>query len=378
LFDKTGRVIVSNNLEVAKPVFAQGSRATRGPDGLLTAADANGEAWSFAMAPLIRRDYYVGFAMLSGHLFRFTYVHVAVDLLLPVLMMVLASLAIWSVTDRVVVRSIELLQRTATAYGRGHYAIRPAALRRSPREFQVLGESLAHMAQAVQERDKRLRDALDQKALLIKEIHHRVKNSLQIVMSLLSLQASRLRDPGARDAVEQARTRVNALALVHRMIYELDRDGTVDLRSLLSEVVEQLHQGFGGDRRRLRVRLEVQPCRTSADLAIPLTLFAIEALTNVYKHGFDDGRTNGNITVSLAPTHTGRLKLTVQDDGKGIPLDTEPKELGTGARLMAALANQVGGEVSTRRYASGGTIVELEFPGGTGAPQAAPLPRAAQ
>lgn len=363
LFEKSGRVIASNDLDVATSVFAQGANTPRGEetDGLLTATDRNGEAWSLAMAPLIRRDFYVGFSMKTAHLFRFTYVHVTVDLLLPVLMLVLASLAIWSVTDRVVVRSISLLQRTATAYGKGHYAIRPTELQRAPREFRELANSLASMAQAIQERDRHLRDAVDQKAVLIKEIHHRVKNSLQIVMSLLSLQASRLRDPAARDAIEQTRTRVNALALVHRMIYELDLDGTVDLKSLLQDVVAQLHQGFGGDRRGVRVSVVAKPHPAKADLAIPLTLFAVEALTNAYKHAFAIGKA-GSIVISLTPSDLGHTKLTIRDDGRGIALDSDKSESGTGARLMAAFANQVGGQISTRRHEHGGTIIELSFP----------------
>ncbi len=368
LFEKSGRVVASNDLDVATSVFAQGAKTPRGSDidGLLTATDRNGEAWSLALAPVIRRDFYVGISMRTAHLFRFTYVHVTVDLLLPVLMLVLASLAIWSVTDRVVVRSISLLQRTATAYGKGHYAIRPAELQRAPKEFRQLADSLASMAQAVQERDRHLRDALDQKAVLIKEIHHRVKNSLQIVMSLLSLQASRLRDPAARDAIEQTRTRVNALALVHRMIYEIDMDGTVDLKSLLEDVIAQLHQGFGGDRRGVKVRVEAKPHRTKADLAIPLTLFAVEAITNAYKHAFTNGHT-GRIVVSLAPSHSGQTKLAIRDDGRGIALDGDANESGTGARLMAAFANQVGGHLSTRRQELGGTLIELEFPDSNGA-----------
>jgi len=252
----------------------------------------------------------------------------------------------------------------AAAYRGGHYAIRPAALKDAPREFRTLGDTLAGMAQAVQERDRVLRDAVDQKALMIKEIHHRVKNNLQIVMSLLSLQSSRLKDEAARDALEQAKIRVNALALVHRMIYEVDRDGIVDLKPLLAEVVEQLHRGSSGDQRGIKLRVDVPPYDIDADLAIPLTLFTIEALTNVYKHGLSPEGAGGTIAVKLEPIGE-RMKLSVIDDGRGSSGEDALSQ-STGARLMVALAHQVGGEVATHARPGGGTVVEMMFsPHGT-------------
>lgn len=362
LFDKKGQVIASNNLGVASTIFAGQPRPPRSPDGLIEALAADGEAWSLAAAPVIRRDYFVGFAMPSARLFRFTYVHVTVDLLLPILMIVLASLAIWTATDRLAVRWIVLLQRMAAAYRGGHYAIRPAALKDAPREFRILGDTLAGMAQAVQERDRVLRDAVDQKALLIKEIHHRVKNNLQIVMSLLSLQSSRLKDDAAREAIDEAKIRVNALALVHRMIYEVDRDGIVDLKPLLAEVVEQLHRGSSGDQRKLKLRVEVPPYDIDADMAIPLTLFTIEALTNVYKHGFPREGGEGTISVKLEPHAANHMKLSIIDDGRGPLAAEDASNQSTGARIMVALAHQVRGEMSTRAREGGGTVVEMVFP----------------
>ena len=113
-----------------------------------------------------------------------------------------------------------------------------------------------------------------------------------------------------------------------------------------------------------------------ADTAIPLTLFVVEAITNAYKHGFEKGR-SGTLFVALAPAGAGKMKLTIEDDGKGVVLQAEPREAGTGTRLMAAFANQVGGQVSTRGREPSGTVVELVFPSFTGA-SGAPLPRAAQ
>ena len=363
LFDRTGKLIAASNPEVAALVFAKGAKAGAGRDGLLEGTGPNNEAWSFAMAPLIRKDTYVGFAMPQADLFTLTYVHVATDLLLPVLMIALASAAIWYAADRLVVRWIVLLQRVAVAYARGHYSVRPAALKEAPREFRDLGNTLADMAQAIQERDTSLREAVNQKSTLIKEIHHRVKNNLQIVMSLLSLQANKMRDSAARDALDQARTRVNALALVHRILYELDNAGLVDMRALWTELAEQLHQSFGGERRGIQFKVDVEEQRVvTADIAIPLTLFTVEALTNAYKHAFDANARARVLELCLKAGDPGRLRLMVVDTGVGIDRQTSSGDPSTGSRLMAAFAQQVNGHIVTRAREGGGTIVELDFP----------------
>ena len=368
LFDRSGKLIAASDPKVAALVFAKGVGAGAGQDGLFEGVGPNKEAWSFAMAPLIRRDTWVGFAMPHSELFTLTYVHVATDLLLPVLMIALASAAIWYAADRLVVRWIVLLQRVAVAYGRGHYAVRPAALKEAPREFRDLGMALGDMARAIQERDTSLRDAVSQKSLMIKEIHHRVKNNLQIVMSLLSLQSNKLRDSSARDALDQARTRVNALALVHRILYELDNAGMVDMGALWRELGEQLHQSFGGERRGIQLDVSVdQPRVVSADLAIPLTLFAVEALTNAYKHAFDANARTRILQLSLQAGEPGRLQLRIVDTGIGINLQSRD-DLNTGSRLMTAFAQQVNGRIVTRPREGGGTIVELDFPDPSGPP----------
>src|SRR3954468_21156183 len=110
------------------------------------------------------------------------------------------------------------------------------------------------MAEGIQDPDRRLREAADVKTTLIKEIHHRVKNNLQIVMSLLSIQAKQAKDKVSRDALMQAQTRINALALVHRILNELEDQSTLDLKQLLEELAHQIAGAMGaGDRIRIEV-----------------------------------------------------------------------------------------------------------------------------
>ena len=358
VFDPAGIMVAANDPETAGKVFA-GKPATYGGNELLS-ANANGEDWSYALVPLLNKSASVGFAMRDRALFASTYLHVATDLLLPVMMLGLASAAIWIAADRQITRWIVYLRRIATAYGRGHYAIRPVALEEAPSEFRMLGETFSTMAAAVQDRDRRLREALAQKTLLIRETHHRVKNNLQIVMSLLSLQAGQLRDPKAQEVLRQAQIRVNALALVHRILHEIEDLGAVDLKRLIEDLAHQIHQGFGADRRDLHLELDLTARLAPSDLAVPLTLFTVEAMTNAFKHAYPVNARGGRIRVSLLPVGGGKLRLAIQDDGVGT--QKEPGSKGIGSRLIQAFAQQVSGVATVSSPDTGGTIVELIFP----------------
>jgi two-component sensor histidine kinase len=360
IFDSAGTLIAANDRAAAERIFGGRSvRAASVGSALLSAVGPDGTDYSYTVVALPGEFAYAAYAMPSSDLFRGTYLHVATDLLLPVLMLGLASLAIWIATDRLVTRWIVYLRRIATAYGRGHYAIRPAALGDAPSEFRLLGETFSNMAVAVQDRDRELREALEQKSLLIKETHHRVKNNLQIVMSLLSLQSGQLKDPASQGALKQAQARVNALALVHRILHEIEDLDAVDVKTLLQDLAHQIQEGFGADRRDLKLNLEIVSRRLPSELAVPLTLFTVEALTNAFKHAYPPGTRGGVIRVALLPVEDGKLRLTIEDDGLGV--DQQDTAQGIGSRLIQAFAHQVGGTTSVTSREGGGTIVELTF-----------------
>jgi two-component sensor histidine kinase len=353
-------MVASNNPETAEEIFVNPPKTPAGDE--LFSATANGENWSYVLVPLLNNATRVGFAMRNRDLFASTYLHVTTDLLLPVLMLGLASAAIWIFADRQITRWIVYLRRIATAYARGHYAIRPVALEEAPSEFRTLGETFSAMATAVQDRDRRLREALDHKSLMIKETHHRVKNNLQIVMSLLSLQAGKLRDPAAKDALKQAQMRVNALALVHRILHEIEDLGSVDLQRLIHDLSHQIQEGFGAERRDLHLEVDIVPRQAPSDIAVPLTLFIVEAMTNAFKHAYPVGARGGLIRITLQPIENGKLRLAVDDDGQGVNGEAEGNGNGIGSRLIQAFAQQVGGTATVSRRDTGGTVVELIFP----------------
>ena len=357
IFDSQGDLIASNNAPIATPVFAH---PLLGANAVQTAPDAAGNAWTYATAPLLSNSVYVGFAMRQSSLFGATYIHVGTDFILPILMIVLTWMAIWIGTERQVTRWIVQLRRISAAYKSGHYTIRPS-LDGAPREFRQLGEALATMAQSIQDRDHHLREAVAQKTMLVREVHHRVKNNLQIVMSLLNLQSGRLRDPAVQAALRQARARINALALVHRTLHEIEDQSMVQLDRLLTDLTMQTCEGFGGERPSLIVETTMVPRLVGSHTAVPLALFTAEALTNVFKHAYPDGR-GGRIAVTLEEGGANELRLRVEDDGVGFDTAAERDESSIGAQLIATFAQQVGGAVFTKSEPGNGAIVELRFP----------------
>jgi len=269
-----------------------------------------------------------------------------------------AWLAIWLATERQVNQWIGYLKRCAEAYRGGHYTLRPS-LASAPAEFRTLGKAMQDMADGIQQRDKSLRDAISQKTLLIRETHHRVKNNLQIVMSLLSLQASQTRDSAVRDALNTVRARINALALVHRILHEVEDQTTVDLPRMLKELSQQIVGAMAAEGSKIEVDVDVISRQVPGDIAVPLALFTVEALTNIFKHAFPPVRKTGSIEVSLKPASRGNLCLCIEDDGVGF---SEPERIhGIGDRLLNVFGRQIRGVAKVESRPGSGTLVELVF-----------------
>jgi two-component sensor histidine kinase len=370
VFDRAGNIIATNNRRVARLIAAAALKAGVREGQSRDAGDAGGRSWYFSTTALTGNTLFLAFAMPESRLFGPTYLHVGIDFLLPILMILVAWLAIWFVTDRQVTQWILYLRRIAAAYRSGHYTIRPD-LAEAPAEFKLLGDALSEMAEGIQDRDRRLREAVDLKTVLIREIHHRVKNNLQIVMSLLSIQAGQVKDKAARDALLQAQIRINALALVHRILNELENQSVLDLKQLLEELAHQIAGGMGNERVRIAVNV---PSRVVAgSIAVAIALFTVEALTNIFKHAFPS-QAAGTIQVSLESLPGDRLRLAIADNGVGFAMDEADRSVGS--RLIKTFGQQLGGVSAVRSQAGRGTVVELIFPDPDAAPPEGAVPPA--
>ncbi len=215
----------------------------------------------------------------------------------------------------------------------------------APSEVQTLARSFELATRAILRQEAELGEAIAQQELLTKEIHHRVKNNLQIVASLLNLQAGRIRQPEARAEFQSARDRVRALATLHRHLYAFGEMNTINMRPFLQELCEQLFQAMGErEGERLALEIEAPALQISSDQAVPLSLIVTEAVSNAVKYAFPGGR-RGHVRVRLVAAE-GTVTLTVEDDGVGIPrghAETEagPRD-GIGLQLIRGFARQLG------------------------------------
>ena len=191
------------------------------------------------------------------------------------------------------------------------------------------------------ERD-RLASLLDEKEVLLKEVHHRVKNNLAVIASLLSLQAGTCGNERVASALRASQHRVESMALIHEQLYATADLAGIDLAKHITMLVTGLFHSYGVDPARVSWHVAMEPLELGLDQAIPAGLILGELISNVLKHGFPDGRV-GSIGIS-AVRDCGQIQLTVTDDGAGVPegVDFEkPKSLGM--QIIKILARQLKG-----------------------------------
>lgn len=336
--------LISNHLQAQTQTFR-----ARGADG----------TWRlYVMSPLLGGRVFVilGTPLLAaiGPLA----LQVAWGVFTPILMWALAVVVVWVGLEHLVVRWITYLERITSAYASGRQNVRPERVTAAPLEIRSLGETFTRMADLITARENELRESLAQKEVLVREIHHRVKNNLQLVMSLLNLHARRIRDPRAEAAFAEARSRINALATLHRRLYESESLQQVDLRWFLEDLCVELRRGGLAGNRHIELTVQAPDEVIGPEVAVPLGLLVTESITNAYKHAFP-GREDGRIEVRIereSPTH---LVLLVMDNGAGY----EPAEKdsgGLGRSLIDAFVRQLHGELEIR--SNQGTQVSVRFP----------------
>lgn len=362
LLDSKGDLITSNperaNISAGLPPDRKIDEYMHALTRTFTARGHDGIWRLYAISPLLEGRMFVilGTPLLTaiGPLA----LQVAWGVFTPILMWALAIAVVWFGIEHLVVRWITYLERITSAYAAGRHGVRPERVTAAPAEIRSLGETFTRMADLISARESELRESLLQKEILVREIHHRVKNNLQLVMSLLNLHARRIRDPAAEMAFTEARSRINALATLHRRLYESESLQQLDLKWFLEDLCTELRRGGLSRGRHIELAVESPSEVIGPEVAVPLGLLVTEAITNAYKHAFK-GRDGGHINVSVSRDADDTLVLRIEDDGVGFEPVTGAKDAGLGHSLIEAFVRQLHGEMEIK--SNQGTVVQVKF-----------------
>ncbi len=215
-----------------------------------------------------------------------------------------------------------------------------------------------HANQLLSEKNKVVTDALAQKEELFKEMHHRVKNNLQIVSSLLSVQARLLQDEKAVSAMRETKSRVISMALVHQHLYQQKSDRHVNVETYLASLIDSINQSFGSNLRPINIVMNIDPFMLDSDRAINLGFIFNELITNAYKHAFPTSyRGKPRIDIKLKKRQAD-IQLLISDNGVGLKEELASRSYGM--NLIESITSRMDGQL---KYTNGlGTTISLSFP----------------
>jgi PAS domain S-box-containing protein len=206
---------------------------------------------------------------------------------------------------------------------------------------------------------EKLENSIDEKTILLKEVHHRVKNNLQIISSLLNLQALQIRDEDIRAIFKESQNRVLSMALIHEKLYQTDNMSHISFTGYLNELVQNIYRSYSIVDKSIDFDLKLEEADVNIDASITLGLIVNEIVSNSLKHAFK-GRSNGTISIELT-TNKEMLILKIKDNGIGIPADFNYKNTTTlGFNIILNLVDQINGKLSINT--ENGTEMIIEFP----------------
>lgn len=191
--------------------------------------------------------------------------------------------------------------------------------------------------------EQALRQALKEREVLLQEVHHRVKNNLQVISSLINMQVRVLEDGASREALAQCQMRVEAIALIHEKLYQSKDFARVPFSEYAKSLANNVLLAIGASAATVALEFSTQDVALPVDKAIPCGLILNELITNSLKHAFRDGR-SGTIRVSLARVED-RVELEVSDNGVGLPPSVDQTSGSLGLQLIRMLSKQVGADL---------------------------------
>lgn len=221
--------------------------------------------------------------------------------------------------------------------------------------------SRAELERAKRQAEADLIVANERLELLVREVHHRVSNSLQMVLGFVAMQAAQSKEPAVRAALDGIQNRIKAISKVHQRLYTREDLTAIDLDAYLTSLVDDLRESIPQRGRAIAIELSAGPVTVSPDTGVSVGVIVNELVSNAAKYAFADGQ-GGTISVRLEASADGGFVLAVEDDGRGMDRAGGPVGTGLGTRIVGAIARSLHTKLETLP-SERGTALRLQVPG---------------
>lgn len=324
--------------DIALTNLAQGEART------LVAVGEDGQDYVYSIVPIVPDVVYALGSWRLDRLAGTSATSAFFDAVLPFLMWFASLFVVWFVVDRLVIDRVHQLSGAMQRFSRDRSLPEVTKSKKTTSELGKLETALYSMAEDILQDEAAQEDRLREKSVLLKEVHHRVKNNLQIISSIMNMQIRKAQAVETKHALGQVQDRIMGLSGVHRTLYQADSLSRVDAASLIKQIVEQSRAIGSRADTAVKVDLALDPVTVFPDQAVPLSMLVSEALTNAMK--YIGGDTPG-ISVSLSLADDDHAHLVIRNTRAPAPSqDEETKTLSTGLgqQLIRAFTTQLGGQ----------------------------------
>jgi two-component sensor histidine kinase len=349
-FDREGTILTANvDLELAE-FSAPANRPLQDLVGrqaqAFQAVAIDGRQMTYAVVPVVNNELYLISSFLTAGMAssigdRFT------PYLPTFLMWFVSLLGAALAAEYLVTRHVRTLNRSIVNFARGDRRLRAIDLKSAPFELDELASAYAAMTESITRSEAELEDSLHQKEVLLREVHHRVKNNLQLISSIMNIQIRGATSVEAKDLLKNLQERIMSLATVHRGLYQTSGLADVRARELIPDIVRQIMSMTSGPEKPFETQNDIDDLRLVPDQAVPLSLLLAEALTNAIKHAGATRDHPGKLSVRLKRSGGSDAMLEVVNSTRerNTPaLGSVPPETGIGSQLITAFVHQLGGQ----------------------------------
>lgn len=271
----------------------------------------------------------------------------------PLVMWAASLLVGWFAVDFLVTRHVKSLGRAMRRFAKTRSTQLPRSFANAPIELRDMGDAYLGLTDGVVRDEANLEDALYQKNILLREVHHRVKNNLQLIASIMSMQMRRTESQEVKEVMARLQDRVLTLATIHKSLYQTSGLASIRLDELMKDIVDQL-LSLARESEDVKIETAFDKVSLLPDQAVPFSLLVTEALTNAFKYiSAEDGQTP-TITIKMRDLGNHRVSLMIENSRGGPDYArSDPHSTGLGAQLMTAFASQLGTQMvvdATERY----------------------------